>query len=217
MGISNLSSGFRPGVCTSTTRPSAPFEGQMIYETDTNRVLVWDNAAWVMIADTDQPPGLQLVNTTTLSADTTKQIDNCFTTDFVNYLIVGNLTSSADATLIYKLVDGTTPNSANNTTMTGYYLSWANGNYNANSSGGAIAYGFVAYIDATMGGNFSMVVYRPQEASRTMSISDYVDGDWNGRMNNRHDVATEYEGIQFGTSTGTPTLTGTIRVYGYRN
>ena len=47
MAISNVSSGLRPGVCTSTTRPTAPFEGQMIYETDTNRVLVWDNSAWV--------------------------------------------------------------------------------------------------------------------------------------------------------------------------
>lgn len=46
MGISNVSSGLRPGVCTSTTRPSAPFEGQMIYETDTDKVLVWDGSAW---------------------------------------------------------------------------------------------------------------------------------------------------------------------------
>jgi len=35
-----------PGVCTSTTRPTAPFEGQMIYETDTDRVLVWNGSAW---------------------------------------------------------------------------------------------------------------------------------------------------------------------------
>lgn len=47
MAISNLSSGFRPGVCTSTTRPTAPYEGQLIYETDTDKVLVWDGSAWV--------------------------------------------------------------------------------------------------------------------------------------------------------------------------
>lgn len=46
MAISNLSTGLRPGVCTSTTRPSAPFEGQMIYETDTDKVLVWNGSAW---------------------------------------------------------------------------------------------------------------------------------------------------------------------------
>ena len=49
MAISNNTTGVRPGVCTSTTRPTAPYEGQQIYETDTNRVLVWDNATWIVI------------------------------------------------------------------------------------------------------------------------------------------------------------------------
>ena len=46
MGISNASNGLRSGVCTSSTRPTAPYEGQMIYETDTDRVLVWNGSAW---------------------------------------------------------------------------------------------------------------------------------------------------------------------------
>lgn len=37
----------KPGVCTSSTRPASPFEGQMIYETDTDAVKVWDGSAWV--------------------------------------------------------------------------------------------------------------------------------------------------------------------------
>ena len=48
MGVSAAqgSAGLKPGVCTSTTRPSNPFEGQMIYETDTDKVLVWNGSAW---------------------------------------------------------------------------------------------------------------------------------------------------------------------------
>jgi ribosomal protein S11 len=46
MGISNVSNGLRSGVCTSSTRPTAPYEGQVIYETDTDRVLVWNGSAW---------------------------------------------------------------------------------------------------------------------------------------------------------------------------
>lgn len=46
MGISNVGSGLRPGICTSTTRPTAPYEGQMIYETDTDRMLVYNGSAW---------------------------------------------------------------------------------------------------------------------------------------------------------------------------
>jgi len=34
-------------VCTSTTRPSTPFEGQVIRETDTNKELTYSGSAWV--------------------------------------------------------------------------------------------------------------------------------------------------------------------------
>ena len=34
----------QPGVCTSTTRPSSPYKGQTIYETDTGRLLVYYGA-----------------------------------------------------------------------------------------------------------------------------------------------------------------------------
>jgi len=43
--------GIKQGLCTSSTRPANPFEGQVIYESDTNRTLVYDNSAWLVIAD----------------------------------------------------------------------------------------------------------------------------------------------------------------------
>lgn len=51
MGISsalNVGS-VAPGVCTSTTRPANPFEGQMIYETDTDVLSIYNGSAWVTI------------------------------------------------------------------------------------------------------------------------------------------------------------------------
>ena len=36
----------KPGVCTSTTRPTNPFTGQTIYETDTLLAKVWTGSAW---------------------------------------------------------------------------------------------------------------------------------------------------------------------------
>ena len=48
MAISNSGVGIRPGVCTSTTRPTAPYEGQHIYETDTDIEYVWNGSAWVV-------------------------------------------------------------------------------------------------------------------------------------------------------------------------
>ena len=33
-------------ICTSSTRPISPIDGQMIYETDTDRVLLWHGSSW---------------------------------------------------------------------------------------------------------------------------------------------------------------------------
>jgi len=67
MAISNNSTGLRPGVCTSSTRPTAPYEGQMIYETDTDMVAVWNGTAWRYISATTPTNGtvLQVVTATT--------------------------------------------------------------------------------------------------------------------------------------------------------
>ena len=52
MAVSSTSSGsLKTGVCLSTDRPDNPYNGQVIYETDTNRVLVYDNSAWVVVAN----------------------------------------------------------------------------------------------------------------------------------------------------------------------
>jgi hypothetical protein len=48
--VLGASSVIKPGVCTSTTRPTVPYEGQLIYETDTDRVASYNGSAWVYTA-----------------------------------------------------------------------------------------------------------------------------------------------------------------------
>lgn len=45
----------KPGVCTSTTRPASPFEGQTIYETDTDLVKSYNGTSWVTIGPATIP------------------------------------------------------------------------------------------------------------------------------------------------------------------
>ena len=82
MPISNLSNGLRTGVCTSTNRPTTPYEGQHIYETDTDLVYLWNGTAWVEIVSalTKAPRGVMGVHTltgifTTSATHTTFQDD----------------------------------------------------------------------------------------------------------------------------------------------
>ena len=43
-------------VCTSTTRPTGPWVGTNIYETDTKIQRVWSGTAWLVVADTNTIP-----------------------------------------------------------------------------------------------------------------------------------------------------------------
>jgi hypothetical protein len=40
----------RPGVCTSSTRPASPYDGQVIYMTDVDQTAVWDGSQWTVLA-----------------------------------------------------------------------------------------------------------------------------------------------------------------------
>ena len=73
MAISNLTTGLRPGVCTSLSRPTAPYEGQVIYETDTDLLQIWNGSAWRIIAESTPTNGTVLQ---TVYGETTTQTTN---------------------------------------------------------------------------------------------------------------------------------------------
>ena len=52
MAISSSATGLRPGVCTSTTRPTNPYTGQIIFQTDDGQMLVWNGTAWASLNPT---------------------------------------------------------------------------------------------------------------------------------------------------------------------
>ena len=71
MGITQqigASSLIRPGVIDNTAaRPASPYEGQVIFQKDTDQLLVWNGTAWVIPNQTTQnPEGLELVKTQTI-------------------------------------------------------------------------------------------------------------------------------------------------------
>jgi len=63
MGITQqigASSLIKPGVCTSTTKPASPYEGQVIYETDTGLTSVWNGTAWRLMSASNAGSGATL-------------------------------------------------------------------------------------------------------------------------------------------------------------
>lgn len=218
MGISNIASNLRPGICTSTTRPTTPYEGQVIYETDTDRVLVYNNSAWVdpSTGKTGRS-GLVLIKTDTITSGTSKEITSIFSSDFTNYQIV---------------VDGVAMSGANNlfmrlgTTSTGYYVSgiyvqYGTGNpvsadtYATNT--GQFATGLIA--DSTGHGSAIIQVMNPNGATRTGFHSSGVDARTGGGGARHYtgylDNSTAYTSVTFLTNSATTFSSCNIAVYGY--
>ena len=50
-------------ICTSSTKPGSPFTGQVILETDTDKLKVWDGSTWIFIgrAPADPPTSITVV------------------------------------------------------------------------------------------------------------------------------------------------------------
>lgn len=211
MGISNLSTGLRPGVCTSTTRPSTPFEGQMIYETDTNRVLVYEGAAWVMIADTDTPPGMVLIKTQTIGTTVASiTVTNAFSTDFDNYkIIITGGTTSAQSNIFMQLtnITGIVYN------QLGYYQQYGSGTmtgYAANATSVIVADGSATAYCADV--ELKNPALTTRKFGNTMSQSSADQYSFPFYINS----TTSSTGFTLTIGTGTFTG-GNIRVYGYRN
>jgi len=219
MGISNVGSGLRPGICTSTTRPTTPYEGQMIYETDTNRVLVWDNAAWVMIADTDTPPGLDLVATLSFSGSSNPFINGCFSSNYDNYKLVVTWYGSASTNIQLRLRYGTnTSQTGNQYYRYGFYYTYAGTLTNFQASNTTEQ--FVGNHGTTAGvfSNTEITMLNPYTANQRTVWNTYHFDAQSGliaQFTSQYADTTQYTGFEFIPASGT--VTGTVRVYGFRN
>ena len=77
----------KPGVCTTATRPSSPYTGQLIYDTTLSQTLAYNGSAWVNVGAT--AGGLVLISATTVGTTVSSvTVSNAFSTTYDNYKIV---------------------------------------------------------------------------------------------------------------------------------
>jgi len=225
MTISNQASGIRPGVCSSTTRPTAPFTGQIIYETDTGYLRVWDGANWDYLSqkqDTAQgfpagnKMGLELITTLTANGSATSAfVDSVFTSSFDNYFIVADFTSAAaSAALLFRMRSSGTDNSGAE-----YY---DRGTQNTTGSVNAVnnlaqTSGFFGASTQNEYAHAEMTLFYPQKVNRRTSWNLASHDAWNVQYYNTMGIvasSTAFDGIKFISNSGV--LTGTFRFYGIR-
>jgi hypothetical protein len=209
MGVasySGASSVIKPGVVTTSTRPSSPFVGQLIYETDTARLAAYNGSAWAT-----QNGGLVRVGGGALSGSATT-FNSVFSATYDAYQIVlTNLVGSASVSLTFTL----------GATTTGYY-----GGYVGISNGGSVsgygslnAAGITRGIRATTTGGGAVVnIQNPFITQRTFwQVSGVAINTASGADNaigaGWLDNATSY--TDFTLTIGGGTCTGTCNIYGY--
>lgn len=205
----------RPGVCTSSTRPASPFEGQLIFETDTNRVVAYDGSAWVYAVDTDQPPGLQLVKAQTIgSAVSSVTVSDAFSADFDVYEII--VSGGAHSTTAG--INMTLGSASSNYYLTRSYVDYATATYGDTSVSNGVSWTAIG-IGVTSSISVNVRIANPFATKQTIVSFNYgvagtsFEYQWGGGFLND---TTSYTAFTLTPSTGTMTG-GTIRVYGYRN
>ena len=192
-----------------TTALPTPTDGQYSYLQDTNSTEYWNGSAWVAAG---VAPGLVHINTTAFSAVSSVSLNSVFSSSYDNYRILCNFTGSTDGGGLFRM------RASGTDTSTGYRNNLL---YNgpANSAGGlyqASATNF--YIFNHRNGidlSYSLDLFNPFLTKRTLAQSHFTDSLEMYLSGNKLENTTSYDGFSMIPASGT--ITGTIRVFGYKN
>jgi hypothetical protein len=211
--VLGASSVIKPGVCTSSTRPTVPYEGQLIYETDTDRLVAWNGSAWVHTAPSGLVP-ITAVSFTTSSA--VAFATGVFTSTYKHYRVLFEFVPSATCSLACQVNAGGVARTAN---------SYFGNRYDLRA--GAVVGANPGTSHTIMGANgatpahntFSIDVMMPADAA----VRTSWHGTWYGAnaaglfdggvTSAEYNVAEAHDGLTLTPSTGT--ITGSYKVYGY--
>ena len=157
--------------------------------------------------------GLSLIDEESFSAVSSVSLNNVFSATYENYRIVLTGTGSADPGLYVRL-------RASGTDATGSNYSRQLVNAGSTTVGGSrqdTTYWYPIPLYTSDDNCMSMDLCRPFKAARTIGtyVGNYGNSStsfYTGSLN--HTLTVSYDGITFYPSSGT--MTGTIRVYGYK-
>lgn len=219
--VLGASSVIKPGVCTSTTRPTVPYTGQLIFETDTSRLAVWTGSAWQYETAAAGPPGVVYITGASFTTATSFSLPNStFTSTYRNYKVMIQLTAlSSDSTLTMRLRTSGTDNTA---------ASYRTAGYGGNSTGttasvtgnAQTSWNFAEQDAGISGYVLTMDLFSPQLATFTAATGQYhyflqtPNGSQSIAFTAHHDSTTQFDALSFISSVSS-SMTGIYRVYGY--
>lgn len=225
MGISQqigASSLIKAGVIENTAnRPASPYEGQVIFQKDTDQLLVWNGTAWVIPNSPAQnPTGLELVKNLDFSGVQSVDVSSCFSSSYINYHVIIQIAGNAVGALYLRTLTGTTAIQTDPiySIQSGFRYSSGTGSVTASTRGDQ--YCLFGAMSANQS-SYLMNVYSPNLSIPTNITMNGVF-QWTPTDHDlvnvaaRNAVTTALTGFQL-TSAGGPVINGNVKVYGYRN
>jgi hypothetical protein len=157
--------------------------------------------------------------TVTLTATATAQINTCFTSLYLNYRVIMNLDvypGSATNINMQMSVAGTPVTTTNTYYTAGNEQAWNSPGLVTFGNNGASGFASIGRNNGLDASVFIMDIYNPQSTVKTFYRSLYQDVQYTGSLGGLINTTTSYDGLKIlnGTSSN---MTGTIRIYGYRN
>lgn len=208
MGIasfSGASSVIKPGVVTSSTRPSSPFVGQLIYETDTARVAAYNGSAWIT------QNALQLIKTQAIVAGAvTFTMSSAFSATYENYLItIANMACNAGGNQMRMTLNGTSGST--------YSSAYFNLDYSSSTVSGTVASATSTGVSlgdqSTASTAFSIYVQSPFLAKATTIYGTQVNATGTRLFNGIDTNAASSTAFTL-TMTANTFTSGTFQIYG---
>lgn len=210
-GVSDAEIGYLDGVTSSI---QTQLNAKAVYPTQTGnsgKFLTTDgtNPSWGTVSS-----DLVRINKYTLSAASSINIDNCFSSTYDFYLIQfnGSVTNGGQY-FNYRMRSGGTNNSSAAYSQVNIYSGYGSGTPATDGSSNQTI-GSISYFRTTDKTAFEIKLRNPFAAEYTYFDTPNPDPSYTGTFSGIHAVKTSYDGITF--SVGTGTITGEINIYGYK-
>jgi hypothetical protein len=230
MGITQntgASSLIKPGVIDNTAaRPASPYEGQVIFQKDTDQLLVWNGTAWVIPNSPAQnPQGLELLASQAIPGGATSFSFTGFTSNYYNYQVkvrIDYVSNDCDLYLRYSTAAG--PDAGAN-----YFsatLGLTDGATVVNSNQLGATFHFIGALDSAQSPQWAsrsltMEVFNPLGSTRT--VMTYISWGYSQAGTGTflsgggcYNTTQSHTGFTMLSSNGTSVIGGTYEVYGYR-
>lgn len=158
--------------------------------------------------------GLVPLNTTTFSAVSSVSVNSVFSATYDNYMVVHNITASSATVIRQRLRVSGTDNSGSNYLRGGYYVGVYANSVFSSTNNATESFFTLGSTNATVGFGGVLNFIAPFQTQYT-KITSHSGGADLGVGMCVFNGTTSFDGFSFIPDSGT--ITGTIRVYGYRN